>query len=397
MRAGLIGAHDRGERFDPDRGGLPVSWLPAVGDMLLVEWAKRWVAEQWPEWAPRTRRSALEALARFLPLAVDQEASEPPEGMRAYIGELLVPDSTPEDPGGCAAWIERWSLSPGALNRDVLSGVEAKLALGDEGQALAASTAGRYREVAKACVTRAAEILGVPATDPWPPPPKGRNRRKSRRKRKTVDVRSLPGEVTMAAILDKLVSHQPGSKKYKVMFGVAYFGGLRPSEVVMLRRRALELPDDGWGLIRVTEADIDRDEPGEPKEGNRDVPIPPVLVAMLRRWVDGLGLGDDDLLFRTRNGNRPTESNWGRSLKRAALAAGHKAIRVYDLRHAAATSWIQAGVPLKECARRLGNSVETLVSTYIGAMEGDEQLANQRIDRALAAISIEEIELAKAA
>jgi hypothetical protein len=32
----------------------------------------------------------------------------------------------------------------------------------------------------------------------------------------------------------------------------------------------------------------------------------------------------------------------------------------------------------------MGHSVETLVSTYVGALEGDEALANQRIDAALA-------------
>ena len=37
---------------------------------------------------------------------------------------------------------------------------------------------------------------------------------------------------------------------------------------------------------------------------------------------------------------------------------------------------IKASVPLAEAARRLGHSVETLVSTYIGAMEGDDTEAN---------------------
>lgn len=38
---------------------------------------------------------------------------------------------------------------------------------------------------------------------------------------------------------------------------------------------------------------------------------------------------------------------------------------------------------LAEAARRLGHSVETLVSTYIGAMEGDETEANALLDKAL--------------
>ncbi len=44
-----------------------------------------------------------------------------------------------------------------------------------------------------------------------------------------------------------------------------------------------------------------------------------------------------------------------------------------------------AGVPLGEVARRLGHSVETLVTTYAGVLAGDEALADKRIDDALAA------------
>jgi len=58
-------------------------------------------------------------------------------------------------------------------------------------------------------------------------------------------------------------------------------------------------------------------------------------------------------------------------------------LRVYDCRHAAATTWLQAGAPLGEVARRLGHSVETLVSTYVGALVGDESVANSKIESAL--------------
>jgi integrase len=168
------------------------------------------------------------------------------------------------------------------------------------------------------------------------------------------------------------------------MTAVVFYAGLRPSEVVMLRPRAVRLPAEGWGSISVTEADIDWDEPGEPKTGNRVVPIPPRLVELLRAWIDRHGLADGDLLFRTRVGGRPSESNWSRALKRACANAGQPRIRVYDFRHAAATMMIKARVPLAEAARRLGHSVETLVSTYIGAMEGDDAEANALLDRALA-------------
>jgi integrase len=61
-------------------------------------------------------------------------------------------------------------------------------------------------------------------------------------------------------------------------------------------------------------------------------------------------------------------------------------MRIYDCRHAAATTWLRAGVPLGEVAKRMGHSVETLVSTYVGALAGDEALANERIEAALVVV-----------
>jgi integrase len=151
----------------------------------------------------------------------------------------------------------------------------------------------------------------------------------------------------MAAVMQAIRSHQPGSRTYQVMTAVTYYAGLRPSETAMLRPRVLHLPGEVWGVIDVLEADIEWDQPGEPKPGERTVPIPPELVAMLQGWIDEHDFGPDDLPFRTRNGRRPTPSNWGRALKRACRAAGwSKPMRVYDGRHACATTWLRSGVPL---------------------------------------------------
>ena len=109
------------------------------------------------------------------------------------------------------------------------------------------------------------------------------------------------------------------------------------------------------------------------------MPIPPVLVAMLRQWVKQNNLKSPDLLlFRTRNNTRPSGSNWARAWHRALESVGQKPLRVYDCRHAAATTWLRAGMPLSETARRLGHSVETLVSTYVGALDDEEHIGNSR-------------------
>ena len=137
----------------------------------------------------------------------------------------------------------------------------------------------------------------------------------------------------MRAALDAIVSHQPASRTYQLMTAVLYYGGLRPSEVVMLRA-----------------------------------------------WLTTGKYEPDQLLFRTLTGRRPTASNWSRAWHRVLDEIGQPRLRLYDCRHAAATTWLSAGVPLGETARRLGHSVEVLVSTYVGALTGDEATANKSID-----------------
>ncbi len=375
-RSELLKAIHAGDRFDLGTGE-PASWSLPLADLGVHQWARRWLAEQWPEWQPRTRTSAVEALARFTWLAVKPKA-EMPTDLRRYLTEALVPDAVhvPE----MERWLDRHCLTIADLDREAVAEIARRLSLKLDDEPLAATTANRYRTNAHACVLAAVEA-GAIRTDPWPRRSKSRARRKVARPKAAVDVRSLPAPATMAEAISAMENLQHGSKVYRAMTAVAYYAGLRPSEVVMLRVRSLTLSEEGWGRIDVTEADISRDEPGEPKTGPRRVPIPPVLVDVLRKWIEDNDLAaPDDLLFRTRNGTRPSTSNWGRAWHRALESIGQPPLRVYDCRHAAATTWLRAGVPLGETARRLGHSVETLVSTYVGALEGDEELGNKRIE-----------------
>jgi integrase len=377
----LLQAVQAGGRFDVD-SGEPESWQPALRDVGVHEWARRWLGEQWSEWQPRTQTSATEALARFITIAIELSA-KPPEGLRVYLYTALAPGSESGRDVRLEKWMDRHCLTLGDLDRDRVAGIDRKLAAKLDGSPMAANTANRIRIVARACV-QAAVDAGAVAVDVWPQRSRTRARRKVARTNRSVDVRALPGPAVMAVAIDAIVTHQPGSRAFRVMTAVAYYAGLRPSEVVMLRVRSTVLPTEGWGRLEVTEADISFDEPGEPKTGPRSVPIPPVLVAMLSEWVDQNNLTDRDLLlFRTRNDTRPSGSNWIRAWHRALASVGQKPLRVYDCRHAAATTWLRAGMPLAETARRLGHSVETLVSTYVGALDDEEHIANQRVDTIL--------------
>jgi len=60
------------------------------------------------------------------------------------------------------------------------------------------------------------------------------------------------------------------------------------------------------------------------------------------------------------------------------------AARPYDLRHAAVSLWLNAGVPAPTVARRAGHPVEVLLRVYATCIDGEDELANTRISRALA-------------
>ena len=57
--------------------------------------------------------------------------------------------------------------------------------------------------------------------------------------------------------------------------------------------------------------------------------------------------------------------------------------RPYDLRHAAVSLWLNAGVPATQVAERAGHSVEVLLRVYAKCVDGGDKVANMRIDAAL--------------
>ena len=284
-RTGLLVAQQAGEAFDPATGE-PETWAPQPADTPLHEWARTWLAEQWDEWAPRTRVSQVEALVRFVPLAVRAGSPAPPDGLRAHLKAWLPPSGVVVD-AASVEWLDIYVLPLGQLTRPVLGQVDQGLGRRDDGGPLAPATAGRLRKIARGCTRRAVELEILPV-DPWPPPPRGRAHRKSARTSRAVAIRRLPDPETMVRIIEAVPNRQPASLTYRAMTAVAYYAGLRPSEVVALRVSSLDLPSAGWGRIDVTEAEVAAEEPGEPKIGAREVPIPPQLVAILREgWASG--------------------------------------------------------------------------------------------------------------
>jgi hypothetical protein len=132
----------------------------------------------------------------------------------------------------------------------------------------------------------------------------------------------------------------------------------------------------------------------------RDVPTAPPLCALLDAHLAGFGVGPDGRLFVTRRGPggrlipgkpRPVPNNthtavW-RKARQAALTPAQErsalARRPYDLRHAAVSTWLNAGVPAPQVAEWAGHSVHVLLKVYAKCIDGQDEAARQRIERAL--------------
>ena len=124
----------------------------------------------------------------------------------------------------------------------------------------------------------------------------------------------------------------------------------------------------------------------------RIVPIPPGLVGLLRTPLENFGTGDAGRVFSNERDGPFVEASARRAWARARLSAlteeqvhSPLARRPYDLRHAAASLWLNNGVPATEVARRLGHDVAVLLKIYANCIDGQEGQINDRITAALAA------------
>ena len=57
--------------------------------------------------------------------------------------------------------------------------------------------------------------------------------------------------------------------------------------------------------------------------------------------------------------------------------------RPYDLRHAAVSTWLNAGLDPTEVAELAGHSVEVLLQVYAKCLDGQDHVSKAKIQRAL--------------
>jgi integrase len=401
FRASLITAARNGEAFDVD-SGLPLSMLREQGNTTWYEVAVMFCDTKWKRWAPRTRKSAAEALATVTAILIEGRGGPDQRERRHALEHWTFNTSTRENdeaPEGSAltvAWLREHSiplarLADPAMVRLALDGLSSKL----DGSPAAATTANRKRMVFHQALEFAVERGLIDAN------PLDRVKWKKPRTAEAIDRRSVVNPTQARALL-RAVSEIDDT--LTLFFALMYFAALRPAEAAALRIEDCELPADGWGMLhlarsipRIQAAWVDSGDPHESRslkhrapEEVRPVPACPELVAHIRRHSATHGTARDGRLLSGPRGDRLSESTCGRVLTRARTAAlstrdaaSPLVRRPYDLRHAAVSTWLNAGVPPTLVAEWAGHSVQVLLRVYAKCIEGQDVQGRRLIDGAL--------------
>jgi integrase len=306
----------------------------------------------------------------------------------------------PPDIAVALRWAERHSRPVSALAdpevlRAVLDGLTTRL----DGQPYAPSVISRRRKILNAAVEYAVELKlldanPIPALK-WAPP----------RPVQAVDRRRVANPVQVRTLLRAVGEQRPSGPRLVAFFGCLYFAGMRPEEAVSLRLRHLYLPQEGWGMLYLDQAEPYAGKDWTDSGTNRDsrqlkqrqrgevraVPCPPELTTLLRRHLTDIGTAVGGRLFvGERNAaelpKRTILQVWQRA--RAAVftpevAASPLAETPYDLRHAAVSTWLNGGVPATDVAEWAGHSVEILHRIYAKCLDGGEAVLRQRVQAAL--------------
>jgi integrase len=404
FRAELIKASNAGEPFDVE-SGRPQSEARSADSLTWYEHARAYVVMKWPRASARYRRGLVEALTTVTVLFLRPVRGRPAEDvLRAalYVYGLnprrfdLEP---PNDVTQVLTWLAKASRPLAELEsttevRRVLDGLALKL----DGTAAAAATVRRKRAALYNALGYAVELGHLSAN------PVGKLQWKAADVAQAVDRRVVANPQQVADLLMAVGSLGLRASRLVAFFGCLYYAGMRPAEAANLRASDLELPESGWGKVTLAETRAGagrhwtddgatyerRGLKHRPVRETRSVGVPPVLVEMLTAHVERFGVAPDGRLFRGLHGGPLSESvydRWWKLARHAALSPSQVASplvrRPYDLRHAAASLWLNAGVQPTEVARRLGHSVAVLLKVYVNCIDGAEEAANNRIDGAL--------------
>ena len=115
------------------------------------------------------------------------------------------------------------------------------------------------------------------------------------------------------------------------------------------------------------------------------------LTALLHQHIEQFGTAHDGRLFRgERNADELPKDTINRYWRRARAEVFSPEVRAsplaatpYDLRHAAVSTWLNAGVPATDVAAWAGHSAEVLLKIYAKCLDGGAEQLRQKVQAAL--------------
>jgi integrase len=413
-RSELWQAMRRGVAFDKGTG-LPEPELTAAEakknerpDPTWWDFSREYLADRWRTAAAKTREGLADSLATVaLAMAGEGAKARTPEEVRLAVRWAVVPAHREEEPprelAATCAWLAAHSLPLSALkDPKVVRDVHYRLSFKLDDTPAASETYKRRRRGFNTAMAYAIECGYLDAN------PLEGVKRPTRGAGDVVDprvlVNAVQGRQLLTAVSYVGSVHRNRGRRLVAFFACQLYAALRPAEAVGLRLRDCHLPEQGWGTLTLretrpvsgtkwTDSGTRHDRRGlkaREVKTERPVPIPPLLVAMLRAHVDAFGTAKDGRLFQNERGGLLGTSSYWRVWQEArpyALppdkVASPLGQRPYDLRHTCITNWLNAGVPVAEVARRAGNSPEVIHRRYEGCIDGHEELNNRKIERAM--------------
>lgn len=406
FRSSLLTAARNGEQFSRMPPGLPLSFARSEPGPTWYVFAMSYVDAKWPYASPNHRRGICESLSDATEVLLSGRHGIPDRSqVRAamlWACSARLQNANAETPPSLAstiAWLTDNTVrmtrftepkDGPALVRSVLDRI-CKL---QDGKLAAASTSTRKRVILNNLMEFAVEGHVIPHN-----PLRGIKLARPK-KSEEVDVRTVVNTDQARRFFDAMGSLPNMGPRLVAFFGCMYYAALRPEEVIGLHRAALtSLPKKGWGEATLAEAEP---EPGARWTSNgkarerrelkhravgsiRVVPLHPDLVAMLRSHLERFP-NTTQYVFRGPRGGAISDSAYLPYFHRAraeaftsAEASSPLAAVPYALRHAAVSTWLNAGVPGTQVAEWAGHSVEVLYRVYAKCIAGQDAEAKRRI------------------
>jgi integrase len=410
FRSSLVTAAKKGEAFSV-MTGRPVAWdrdKPGTPSISWYALTLDYTAAKWKYAAPNHRRSIAEALidATEAAFAGDDRPHTRAEIRRAlstwaFSARLRGETNPPEDIVSVIRWLETATIPVDELAHRETGPVRARAILDrisqkQDGMVAAANTANRKRAVLNNLMQYAVVERQILPASPF----KGITWTRPRTLKK-VDPRCVVNADQARRLLAAVGELGPRGKRMVAFFGCMYYAALRPEEATDLRRNNLvSLPDSGWGEVLLTNSQPrsgsnwtddgsvrQRRELKHRAEGEtRPVPIHPELVTLLRNHLKEYGAGPGGRIFSLPRGGILTDRAYLAVFHQARAAAFTKAEAVslvarrpYDLRHAAVSTWLNAGVHPPQVAEWAGHTVDVLLRVYAKCIAGQQEEAKRRI------------------